>query len=125
MSLARISRVLLRFHWKDNDSRGVREFWARITSGKLRATNPDCKIDTRVLIHGPPSVGIEYSNKNTTVFNAAGLTAPQILERLQQLADQTETAEVLQKIGVADAQLESSWDMTQNAAGASVKVASQ
>ncbi len=125
MSLARISRVLLRFHWKDNDSRGVREFWARITSGKLRATNPECKVDTRLLINGSPSVGVEYNDKSITVFNAAALTAPQILERLQQLADQTETAEVLQKIGVSDAQLESSWDMTQNAAGASIKVASQ
>jgi len=124
MSLARISRVLVRFT-NDQESRGAREFWARITSGKLRKTNPDCKIEQRLLLKGFPSVGCEYTNKSTTVFSTVGLTAPQILERLQQLSDQMETSDVLRKVGVAGSQLESSWDMIRNAAGTSMKVTPQ
>ncbi len=125
MSLARISRVLVRFHAKDPDSRGAREFWARITSGKIRKTNPECDIESKLLLHGPPSVGCEYANKSTTVFSTVGLTAPQILMRLQQLSDQMETSDVLQKVGVAGSQLESSWDMVRNAAGTTMKVTPQ
>ena len=125
MSLARISRVVIRFHAKDPDSRGAREFWARITSGKIRKTNPECNIESRVLLRGSPSVGCEYANKSTAIFSTVGLTAPQILERLQQLSDQMETSDVLQRVGVAGSQLESSWDMVRNAAGTSTKVTPQ
>lgn len=122
MSLARISRVVVRFHCKEFESRSARDFWARITSGKIQKTNPDCKIESRLLLKGSPSVACEYTNKNTTAFSTVGLTAPQILERLQQLSDQMETSDVLQKVGVAGAQLESGWDSARNAAGTSMKV---
>ena len=122
MSLARISRVVIRFHGEQADSRSAREFWARINCGKIRKSNPECKIESKLFLKGDPSVACEYSNKSSTKFSTVGLTAPQILERLQQLSDQMETSDVLQKVGVAGAQLDTGIHF---GAGKSMKVTPQ
>ena len=104
MSLARITRIAVRFSPWLTDCRSARDFLARITSAQ--GTNPDCQITTQLRVSGRPSVTVEYSNKRSDTFDTSGLSAPQILARLRSLSDEMDTSDILSKVGVANTKLE-------------------
>ena len=49
MQLKQISRILVQFSPWTGEARSAREFVKQITSDGARASNPDCKVDTRVV----------------------------------------------------------------------------
>lgn len=48
MHLKQISRIVVRFSPWTGEARSAREFLARVTSAPARASNPDCKVDTKI-----------------------------------------------------------------------------
>lgn len=48
MQLKQISRVLVQFSPWQGSGRSAREFLARVTSKPAAASNPDCKVESRV-----------------------------------------------------------------------------
>ncbi len=49
MKLKQISRILVQFSPWTGEARSAREFLARVTSAPARASNPDCKVEHRVM----------------------------------------------------------------------------
>jgi hypothetical protein len=51
-------------------------------------------------------VTVQYTNQRTEIIEASGLSAPQILEKLESLSNEMDVSETLSKIGVAGVKLE-------------------
>ncbi len=110
MSLARVTRIVVRFSPWSTECRSARDFLARIASAQ--ATNPECQITTQLRLSGRPSITVEYINKRTDTFDTSELTAPQIIDRLRSLSDEMDTSDILAKVGVANTKLEVPVDLT-------------
>ena len=101
MPLTRISRLLVQFAPLKPESRSAKEFLARVTTAKAKASNPECKVETKVRISGSPFVLVEFANKQQDKIQTAGLTAPQILAQIQEKTQVVEAQDILQKVGLA------------------------
>lgn len=109
MQLKQISRLLISFAPYSGTARSAREFLARCTARKAVASNPDCKIETKLRLNGAPFIEIEYANKQRDKFETADLTVQQILDRIKTQSETMETRQRLQQAGLADVKLESNW----------------
>lgn len=49
MKLKQISRILVQFSPWTGEARSAREFLARVTSAPAHASNPDCKVEHRIM----------------------------------------------------------------------------
>lgn len=106
MSLSRISSIAVQFSPWVAEARGARDFLARISSIRARKSNPDCKITNTIRLSGKPTIKVQFTNKKAETIDASDLSAPQIIERLQSLSNEMDSAETLQKVGVANVRLE-------------------
>ena len=50
--LKQLQRVLVQFSPWSGEGRSAREFLSRLQSPKAQASNPDCKIETRIRVKG-------------------------------------------------------------------------
>lgn len=121
MPLSRIAKVVVRFSPLTPEARSAREFLARISSGKARASNPQCEIVTSLRVAAStPTVSVTYTaTKQTETIDTSSLTADRIFERMQSITDELDSSETLSKIGGTSSKLSSMWDAARNDAGAS------
>jgi hypothetical protein len=121
--LAGISSLVVRFSPLQPGAKAAREFVARITAAKIRATNPQCEIVTklRVAATAPSVIVTHAASKQTETIDISGLSADRIFERLRSLSDNGATSEIMKNFGGTGSTLSSDWDAGRNNAGTSTR----
>lgn len=104
--LSRISKLVVRFAPLKPESRSAKEFLARVQAPKAVASNPDCQVEAQLTIKGPPTIHIEFSNKQQDTIETLGLNADQIFQRIKDRSQVLEAADILKKAGITGAKLE-------------------
>lgn len=104
--LSRISKLTIEFSPLKPNSRSAKEFLARATTAKAAASNPECEVDVRLADGGDPYVEVVFTNKLSDKVMVGNLTAPQIIEKIQERSQSMESDEILKKVGINKAKLE-------------------
>ncbi|KAI8111378.1 hypothetical protein M9435_003879 [Picochlorum sp. BPE23] len=93
--------------WTQKNSSSAREFLARIIC--QQSTNPDCKIERKILLKGDPKVEIEYDNKEVTKLETSGMTVDDIVNIVKNRADEMEMSAQLKAAGLSGYTFTSTW----------------
>lgn len=111
--LQRVARVTVQLcPWTQAGATSARELLARLTAASVSSKNPECKISSRLRVTGPSLVEVEYEDHSKQVITTAGMTAPQILLKIQAHTQDGNTRELLKKAGLEGTQLETRWCST-------------
>lgn len=109
MVLKQLSRVVVQFSPWSRDGKSAREFLSRIQAVKAQASNPDCKIVSRVRVEGEPYVEVVYSNNITERIQTKGLTVQRIMDTIGSKTQEMEAHDRLQAAGLGGVQLQSAF----------------
>ncbi len=120
--LSRISKLTVEFCALKPNSRSAKEFLARVSAPKAVASNPDCEVDVRLVDGGEPFVEVVFTNKLADKVMTGSLTAPQIMEKIQERSQSMEADEILKKVGISKAKLEVPHGAERFKAGAHARV---
>jgi 39S ribosomal protein L53/MRP-L53 len=63
-------------------SRSAREFLARVTAPKAKASNPDCIVEVRIRTQGEPYVQVTYSQGTIDRIPTSDLTCQQVVAKI-------------------------------------------
>jgi hypothetical protein len=120
--LSRISKLTIEFCALKTNSRSAKEFLARATTAKSVASNPECQVDVRLVDGGEPFVEVVFTNKLSDKVMTGDLTAPQIVEKIQERSQAMEADEILKKVGLSKAKLEVTPGMERYQTGVQTRV---
>ena len=119
MPFSRLTKVIVKFSPFSQEARAAREFLARLSSGKARASNPQCDVVASLRLSAiAPSVTLVYAGNNQVhTFETTHMTADRMFERMKSLSDEMDSSEILSKLGGHSSRLTSVWDTGRNNAG--------
>lgn len=101
MPLRQLARVRIQFNPFDPRSTAVREFLARCSSARARASNPDCVVEYKIRNDkAPPVVAVEFVNGVKDQFNCHKFTVNDINARIDSVSKEMETKALLQDAGL-------------------------
>jgi large subunit ribosomal protein L53 len=101
MPLRHLKRIRVQFNPFDSRTTAAREFLARVTSPRAKASNPECAVEPRVRNDdAPPVVFVEFTNGAKDQFNVHRMTVKQINDRIDTVSKQLETKQSLKDAGL-------------------------
>lgn len=97
INLKEVKSVAVHFDPFTGDTQSVRQFVPALLGPKVRATNPQCRVRTKVLNdRSAPGFEAELASGTTLVFKTANLSVLDIVTHFKRLANPVETATLQQ-----------------------------